>query len=138
MDERPDTPEDEKTPWISTSADLLWCIYEVCRRLICLERKVVYITIIRHPHEANLKGGNDNETAGERELLVEPYSLLKLNHHQVKDLLLSVGIRENYDLAARACRYSSERLFWGRIFSESVLYNLEFDFEVSVAKPCLV
>jgi hypothetical protein len=41
-----------------------------------------------------------------------------------------VAMRENYDLAARASRYSSERLFWGRIFSESILYNMEFTMTV--------
>jgi hypothetical protein len=49
MDERPDTPQDEMTPWISTSVDLLWCIYEICRRLVSLEKKLVYLTVVRHP-----------------------------------------------------------------------------------------
>ena len=146
IDERPDTPEDEKTPWISTSIDLMWCIYEIVRRLVSLEKKSVYITIIRHPnpplirspHPTSDKEGDEARQSDKSvsnpckaiELLVNPYPLLKINHIKAKDLVLSVGMRENYEIAARASRYSSERLFWGRIFSESILYNMEFTLQV--------
>jgi hypothetical protein len=146
MDERPDTPQDEMTPWISTSVDLLWCIYEICRRLVSLEKKLVYMTVVRHPdsptfaittEEPKDKSVSSNSNRSNsthiqcRELLVDPHPLLKISHIKAKDLVLSVGMREKYDLAARASRYSSERLFWGRIFSESILYNMEFTMTVS-------
>ena len=145
MDERPDTPQDEMTPWISTSVDLLWCIYEICRRLVSLEKESVYLTVVRHPgsctltnttdeSKAKLESSSSNRSTSSQvkcpELLVDPHPLLKISHIKAKDLVLSVGMRENYDLAARASRYSSERLFWGRIFSESILYNLEFTMTV--------
>lgn len=148
IDERPDTPQDEMTPWISTSADLLWCIYEICRRLVSLERKSVYLTVIRHPdsptpaqkpEEGSSKSNRSSQpqsvrsSTSCRELWVNPYPLLKINHIKAKDLVLSVGMRENYEMAARASRYSSERLFWGRIFSESIMYNMEFTPTVSLS-----
>jgi hypothetical protein len=148
MDERPDTPQDEMTPWISTSVDLLWCIYEICRRLVSLEKKTVYLTVVRHPdspapanttEEPNDKtesSSSNRSTSTQikcQELLVDPHPLLKISHIKAKDLVLSVGMRENYDLAARASRYSSERLFWGRIFSESILYNMEFTMTVRLS-----
>jgi hypothetical protein len=155
IDERPDTPEDEKTPWISTSIDLMWCIYEIVRRLVSLEKKSVYITIIRHPdsplpRSSNTSSDQEDETQCQKtgkstpspyrgiELLINPYPLLKINHIKAKDLVLSVGMRENYELAARASRYSSERLFWGRIFSESILYNMEFTLQACLppSLPC--
>jgi len=152
MDERPDTPQDEMTPWISTSADLVWCIYEIVRRLVSLERKSVYMTIIRHPAAASpteqewkndtTEKSSSNRTTevsspGCQELLINPYPLLKINHIKAKALFLSVGMRENYELAAQASRYSSERLFWGRIFSESIMYNMEFTMTVSFLRhPC--
>ena len=145
IDERPDTPEDEKTPWISTSIDLMWCIYEIVRRLVSLEKRSVYITIIRHPNPPTRSPNTTSDKTGDEntqsdkpipspyrgiELLVNPYPLLKINHIKAKDLVLSVGMRENYEIAARASRYSCERLFWGRIFSESILYNMEFTLQV--------
>jgi hypothetical protein len=145
MDERPDTPQDEMTPWISTSVDLLWCIYEICRRLVSLEKKLVYLTVVRHPDSPTSANTTEEPTDKSvssssnrsnsthiqcRELLVDPHPLLKISHIKAKDLVLSVAMRENYDLAARASRYSSERLFWGRIFSESILYNMEFTMTV--------
>jgi hypothetical protein len=151
MDERPDTPQDEMTPWISTSVDLLWCIYEICRRLVSLEKKSVYMTVVRHPDSPTSNDAIEESTGDQiessswnpststniqcRELLVDPHPLLKISHIKAKDLVLSVGMRENYDLAARASRYSSERLFWGRIFSESILYNMEFTMTV---RPCVL
>jgi hypothetical protein len=151
MDERPDTPQDEMTPWISTSVDLLWCIYEICRRLVSLEKKSVYMTVVRHPDPPTPNNAIDEPTEDKiessswnrststnikcRELLVDPHPLLKISHIKAKDLVLSVGMRENYEIAARASRYSSERLFWGRIFSESILYNIEFTMAV---RPCIL
>ena len=149
MDERPDTPQDEMTPWISTSVDLLWCIYEIYRRLVALERKSVFMTVVRHPDsptptntteeskDKSESSNSDRSTPTDiecRELLVDPHPLLKISHIKAKDLVLSVGMRENYDLAARASRYSSERLFWGRIFSESILYNMEFTMTVRLSQ----
>jgi hypothetical protein len=151
MDERPDTPQDEMTPWISASADLLWCMYEIVRRLVSLEKKSVYLTVIRHPDTVSpstkttrsteegvveeSSSNRSNSSSGCRELLVDPYPLLRINHIKAKDLVLSVGMRENYEISARATRHSSERLFWGRIFSESILYNVEFTMTVNPSFP---
>jgi hypothetical protein len=155
IDERPDTPEDEKTPWISASVDLMWCLYEVIRRLVAFELKEVCITVIKHPHakpgskttkngassasshtnrERPISRASDSSTRRDedsvRELMVDPYPLLHLSHQRVKDLLLSVGMKENYEIAARSSRHTSERLFWGRVFTESILYNMEFTMKV--------
>jgi hypothetical protein len=171
IDERPDTPEDEKTPWISSSMDLFWCVYEVVRRLVALEIKKVNIAVIKHPYRPKKRdpsprpGHDQPDTASEgeknpplpsssaireeegdqnthqyepredvREIMIDPYPLLRLSHPKVKDLLLSVGMRENYEIAARASRHTTERLFWGRIFTSSILYNMEFTMKVSANK----
>jgi hypothetical protein len=172
IDERPDTPEDEKTPWISSSMDLFWCLYEVVRRLVALEIKKVDIAVIKHPHrpkhrdstprpehdqpdiaaksekgphipssstsrqeEIDQNINQDELQKDVREIMIDPYPLLRLSHPKVKDLLLSVGMRENYEIAARASRHTTERLFWGRIFTSSILYNMEFTIKVSVHIP---
>ena len=113
-----------------------------------LEKESVYLTVVRHPDSPTpinttdvakdkLESSNSNRSAStqvkRQEILVDPHPLLKISHVKAKDLVLSVAMRENYDLAARASRYSSERLFWGRIFSESILYNMEFTMTVRVS-----
>lgn len=142
IDEMPDTPEDEKTPWISTSTDLYWVIHEVCRRLVYLKRKSVWITIIAYPGMSGLHGHIDVNTSSNEdrqigsqgrgvEVMVNPAVVLRMNHHKAKDLMLSIRMKEAYDSARKAAEISGERLIWGRIFPDSILYHTEFTLDVS-------
>lgn len=144
IDERPDTPEDEKTPWVSTSVDLRWVMYEVCRRLVYLKRQSVWVTVIALPLPGQnrdrpvLKGSGEHEGNGPQipsgsgaeanrvEVVVNPASILRITHAKARDLMLSVGMKENYDLAQKASETSSERLVWGRVFAGSILHHTEF------------
>lgn len=37
IEDYPSTPEDEKSPWMSCSRDISWCLWEVARRLTLSE-----------------------------------------------------------------------------------------------------
>lgn len=193
LDDRPDSPEDERSPWISTSGNLLWVVYDVVRRLVLLKRDTVYLTVISHPNTRGsdtalsstpepspspspssaataLHGARSHrERMGERndgrqpetrkreqeqttaapytkvidegekkekergcEITVDPSSILHITHQKSRDLMLSVGMKENYGFARRASQLSGEVLVWGRIFGGSILHHLEFTREVSV------
>lgn len=142
MDERPGTPEDERSPWISTSTNLVWVVYDLVRRLVLLERGTVYLTVIAHPNlnpptsavssnrARQERGGKDGEVRSGDEIIISPTPLLRLSHQKAKEMMLSVGLKENYDTARKASENSGEVLVWGRIFSESVICHLEFTLEV--------
>lgn len=141
IQERPDTPEDEKTPWISTSTNLFWCIYEICRRLVFLGREAVYLTVISAPVPptgagTGFKGGGETPTAGGvgRMMMLEPARVLHIGHAQAKDMMLSVGMKENYDLAYKASRNSGERLIWGRVYGQDIQHQFEFTMDVSTLR----
>ena len=172
IDERPGTPEDERSPWISTSNNLIWVIYDIVRRLVFLKRDIVYLTIISHPHSSRTStsrphdpspspllhkqdsetgdqqggagyGGNQ-ETEGRegrtgrgegvrgrgKEIIINPIPILRITHPRAKELMLSVSMKENYELARRASELSGEMLIWGRVFGDSIIGHLEFTRDV--------
>lgn len=43
-----------------------------------------------------------------------------------EDLMLRVGMKENYNLAGRSAEMNGQMLIWGRGFSESIMGRMEF------------
>ncbi|RXK34784.1 hypothetical protein M231_07962 [Tremella mesenterica] len=199
-----DTPEDDKTPWISASKDLIWCLWEVARRLVRGEEDVEVAVISITPNVDKAKGlhlfhpsvdstftshinrsrqefseeqmrvkrlerdqpphmyhkpiqttsphegGNDSKPTGRdgrkdgkhedeeksrrrtvesnqvrgREIHVFPSQLLLEGKRGSNGM--SISLRENFDMARFAAQSSCEVLFFGRIFAESIMDNLEF------------
>jgi hypothetical protein len=77
--------------------------------------------------------GKKKEKERDIEITVDPSSILHITHQKSRDLMLSVGMKENYDFARRASQLSREVLVWGRIFGGSILHHLEFTREVSAS-----
>jgi len=145
-----DIPEDEKTPWISTSRSLSWCIWEVARRLASLaaplpdvtpddpngidlrndaslkranKRPAVNLAIIRH--HSGIIGLSDA-----RRMLLEAHIDPKGPTGRPNKDALSVSLQGDYEEARRSAIISSEVLYYGRIFAENVDSNVEWTISV--------
>ncbi|WVF71374.1 hypothetical protein IAT40_006178 [Kwoniella sp. CBS 6097] len=175
--------QDERTPWISASVDMFWCIWEIARRLAVEEYSPTWVesvelAIIRHPvnhssiletstcpikdEQTEREGGpltlNDGreppivssksrDTQDKQEDAVdadtdshreEPNSpplpltreiWLKPTDHLSPHVLpgeMSVSLKGEYEAAKKAAADSGEILFYGRIWGENILSNLEW------------
>ncbi|WWC89119.1 uncharacterized protein L201_004037 [Kwoniella dendrophila CBS 6074] len=146
--------EDEKTLWISTSENLFWIIWEIARKLSIDEKNeqfgwvtCVQIAIIKHPNsfivstsnqkqrsKGNPKDGeallvlepdnfSDAAIDGAREMWLRPVNFLSPNTYPGE---FSVSLKEQYEVSRKAATSSNEVLFFGRIFAENIISNLEW------------
>lgn len=147
-----DIPEDDKSPWISTSKDMLWCMWEVSRRLAratappkdcnpddpngidpakreawrrSQKRAVVNLTIVRH-HSGTI-GLQD----ARRNYLESHIDAKGPTGRTNKDM--SVSLQGDYDNARRLAVSSHEILYYGRIFSENIDSNVEWTIDVGAS-----
>ncbi|WVW84152.1 hypothetical protein I302_106181 [Kwoniella bestiolae CBS 10118] len=146
---------DERTPWISGAEDLFWVIWEVARRLAVLQGTLVWVggvqmALVKHPmshqnpedwnegrgnkDEGDLIGTrsederkNENEElAPPREIWLRPTDVLSPSTYPGE---MSLSLQESYGISKKAAAQSSEILFFGRIWAENVLSNLEWTCE---------
>jgi len=149
-----DLPEDDKTPWISTSKSLAWCIWEVARRLAAVtaplpdvnpddpngidprnevswkrarRQAVLNLAVIRH-HSGTI-GLQDA-----RRMLLEAHIDPKGPTGRINREAMSVSLQGDYDAARRSAITSAEVLYYGRIFAENIDSNVEWT--ISVSQRC--
>ncbi|OCF32936.1 hypothetical protein I316_05273 [Kwoniella heveanensis BCC8398] len=172
--------QDERTPWISASGSMFWCIWEIARRLAVEEEGPAWVdrvglTVVRHPAthssettihnngssrgklgtekeregkeltlrdgrepppdtsadikiaddkpESVLFDGNQARSSIPRELWLKPIKHLSPHTHQGG---MSVSLKEQYGAAKKAAIDSGEILFYGRIWAENVLHDMEW------------
>lgn len=157
LEERPGTPEDEKSPWVSGTRSVMWAIWEVARRLAWGE-EAVGLTVIRCEPAAEViqqesSNGLENGEAGTSESELESWRRAEDTRRRSyigREVLInplkpiaaalasgrgggsmSVSMREAYELALRSARESEEVLWYGRVFAESIARNLDFTCHVS-------
>ena len=134
-----DIPEDEKSPWISTSKNLSWSIWEIARRLtIQLDKAnknrrspegiVVHMSLIKH-HSGTV--GLNDPRRDYLEAHVDASSPIG-NALRCGPGVLSKSIRNSYELALREAKRCKEILYYGRIFVESIDSDTDWTPEVSV------
>lgn len=148
-----DIPEDDKSPWISTSKDLMWCVWETARRLAIMlanidrtyreasgmdpdektrnwvkaqEDAVVHLSIIRH-HSGTI-GLQDA-----RRNSLESHIDAKGPTSRVDRQVMSVSIQGEFAHAKRLASSASEILYYGRIFAANIASDLEWSVTVSRA-----
>lgn len=107
----------KSSPWISTSADLDWSIWEIARRLVRLDRDEVELSVIRRKHAKNYRGL--------KSVRIDTFDVLRLHE------------KDNYyhsdlDDAMNFARASDEVLFCGRIFGKDVLETTTWTYYVSL------
>lgn len=153
LEERPGTPEDDKSCWISTTRSLFWAIWDVARRLaLAMEERQrlgdrgaedrVELAVITQ--ESKIHGGGDDrgkdkqshpgatEREGNpvdpqaREVWVNPLPAIRHGIAQGRGGRLSVAMKETYEIALRTAEECQEVLYQGRIFAESIKMNLVF------------
>lgn len=158
ISERPDTPPDEHSPWISTSGSLEWCIWEISRRLALSspgENETISLAAIKYcpasptmvpPGPQDLIGMDDAQSGGGAE---QPgptgkggkaeYAAQELHIYPAVHLSaalsaqrrdFSITMRESYEDAIVKARTSSEVVYYGRIFGESIERNWDFSRQV--------
>lgn len=117
IQERPGTPEDDRSPWISTSRSIGWCIWEVARRLTLGEENVS-IAIIK-------RGGSG-------EITVDPTGSISkgLGYAQAKAAGMSRSMKETYEVSRMSAGESEEVLVYGRVSAGSIEADLDFTREV--------
>lgn len=160
LEERPGTPEDEKSPWISGTRSLVWAIWEMARRL-AWEEEVVAFAAVRTGRDGDgswdVPGGvlKDEEIIVEeagsmselemylrederkrkshvgREILVVPARIISFALTHARAGEMSVSTKEAFESAFRASRGSEEVLWYGRVFAESIERNIEVTVDVS-------
>ena len=139
-----DIPADDMTPWISTSTDLIWCIWEIARRLSVQEDDDMFVDTVglaiiayepgpaRPAHSDELPDDEETRYArGSGELHVIPENEADLRLLPLLRPFRTVQLGQQFESAQRAARSSGEVLFYGRIFPGSIVANLEFSTKVS-------
>ena len=136
-----DIPADDMTPWISTSTDLIWCIWEITRRLSVKEDDDMFVDtvglaiIAYEPVPAHSDERPDDEerrpARGSGELHIIPENEADLRLLPLLRPFRTVQLGQQFESAQRAARSSGEVLFYGRIFAGSIVANLEFSTKVS-------
>jgi hypothetical protein len=156
IEERPGTPEDEKSPWISGTRSIMWAIWEVTRRL-AWDEGVVGLAVVKCGNQdvvkeevsddkENLSGMSELEVwrrADEKkrlgyigkELLTSPLRPIAVALGTTRAGDMSVSMKEAYECALRAARASAEVLWYGRVFAESIEKNVEFSAKVKLRIP---
>lgn len=155
----PETPPDALSPWISTSADFSWAVWEAARRLGQLGESSIEIALVAlAPGETASKnpatGANgieaptsDSEpplllsyaattpSGGSGEVTLEPLNVLRDYQRYGTGTgdhgRMTNSEKEYVATAIFASASSREVLFLGRIFARSVVANLEFTPSVS-------
>ncbi|ORY32922.1 hypothetical protein BCR39DRAFT_522389 [Naematelia encephala] len=135
LEERPSTPEDEKSPWISASRSLTWCIWEIARRL-CLQlpnpdsepdrqspHNLVQLAIIKH-HSGTV--GLADHRRRYLELHFSPSDRIRKALQSAGRNGLTVSVKDAFETAYTASMCCEEVLYYGRIFAENIASNLEF------------
>jgi hypothetical protein len=157
LEERPGTPEDEKSPWISGTRSLMWAIWEVARRLAWGE-EVVGLAVIKCGHDVS--SVEDDQVEDDKgltelqkwkradarrkrgwigkELLYSPLRPIAGAIGMARAGDMSVSMKEAYECALRAARESEEVLWYARVFAESIERNIEFSAEVSFFSCALI
>ncbi|ORX35722.1 hypothetical protein BD324DRAFT_652266 [Kockovaella imperatae] len=122
-----DIPEDEKSPWISTTKSLTWAVWEIARRLSVqkLEKPksrpgvepTVRMSVIKH------RSGNVGLSDPRRAYLeahVDATSPVANALRGARPGEFSHSMRRQCEQALRESRRSKEVLYYGRIFAESI------------------
>lgn len=115
---------DELSPWISTTLDFDWAVWEVARRLAKEEVGEVKMAIIRQAH-LGAEADDEKQRNGD-EIRIDPLRILGQYLEQPLDRTERQHVLE----AKRRAVTSSEVLFYGRIFSSSIESDLIFTREV--------
>jgi len=150
MNNELEIPEDDKSPWISTSRNLTWCIYGISRRLALFTQEnegdtVVEMAIIKH------HSGTVGLSDGKRdvwEVHVDPKGPMgkTLRDGKVGSWVqpggMSVALKSDFMRARKGCEVSGEVLYFGRIFGVNIEENWEWSgsmgIEVRDIKYCYV
>ena len=138
-------PEDEKSPWISTSKNLTWCIWEVAKRLTRMaENKewhhslttaqkpgtgpIVSLALIKH-HSGTV-GLNDPRRVY-LEAHLDAHSAMNHAVARYKGALATMRVKDAFERAMKEAGRSKEILYYGRIFSNSIDSVTEWTLKVS-------
>jgi hypothetical protein len=123
---------DDQSPWISTTSSIDWAIWEVARRLAQTPGQAVHIALIRQAH-VNEKADSQRIQSRD-EVRIDPVRILG-------KYLSSDGLstRERSDIlnAKRRAEESSEVLYYGRVFSQSVEADYIVTRDVRAILNCL-
>ncbi|WWD03333.1 hypothetical protein V865_001385 [Kwoniella europaea PYCC6329] len=145
---------DERTPWISASENLFRTIWDITRRLAVPQGEFgwvggVQLAIVRHPkstyHRMHMEqinriskedlidGRSQNERNQDeksistpREIWLRPTNVLSPPMYPGE---MSLALKESYEVSRKMASQSGEILFFGRIWAENVLSNLEWTCE---------
>ncbi|WVQ96721.1 hypothetical protein IAU59_003828 [Kwoniella sp. CBS 9459] len=102
-----------ESDWISTSVDLEWCLFEISRRLVVLNRDNVELSVIRRRQQYSRR------YKGAKMIHHDPAALImKLKPYQVDE-------KDRQD-ALNFIRASSELLYYGRIFMKEIIETSEW------------
>ena len=153
-----DIPEDDKSPWISTSKDLTWCVWESARRLAmaveAVDRRfsgtlvgdpvqkaeewrkqrqaiVVNLAIIRH-HSGTI--ALQDARRNRLESHIDPRGPTG----RLVPKMMSVSLQGDFEDARRLAVSSGEILYYGRIFAANVESNLEWTIDVRAGPLAMV
>ncbi|KAK4689274.1 hypothetical protein P7C73_g817, partial [Tremellales sp. Uapishka_1] len=120
----------ELSPWISTTDSLDWAIWEVARRLghPDPQKRVdkVRLCVIRHSIPTNNPFGKRDK----KNIELWTFPGANLNLPDLERTLPYPKMRDAV-LAKRKARISNEKLFYGRIFADSIEDDLEFTLTAS-------
>lgn len=126
-------PADAYTPWISTSRDAQWAVWEVARRLRlgedCVEMAIISLDVPA-PEEGRRSRYSGSARGRSGEITLNP--LPDLRHHQVNGHgtgdrgRMTHSEKEAVAKAITGVDTSSEVLFFGRVFAKSIIANLAF------------
>lgn len=156
LEERPGTPADDKSNWISTTRSLFWAVWDVARRLALeggADEKVNIAVITQEPADVDDVDRGAGEKEGKvwddrddtrssstkllvahpqaREMWVQPGPAIRHGIAQGSHGRLSVAMKESYGIALKLAEESQEVLYHGRIFAESIPLDKEFTRQVS-------
>nr|XP_019011182.1 uncharacterized protein I206_04494 [Kwoniella pini CBS 10737]OCF49963.1 hypothetical protein I206_04494 [Kwoniella pini CBS 10737] len=144
--------QDELTPWISTSNNLFWIIWEIIRILSIDKRKNlnyienVKLAIIRHPISSTRQSFSQFQSN-------IPNDISKIHFEQEEETFnfpseiwikptsiripitypgqISLSLKESYEASRKAAFVCGEILFYGRIWAENVICVLEWTRETT-------
>ncbi|WWD17094.1 hypothetical protein CI109_101531 [Kwoniella shandongensis] len=182
--------EDEKSPWISGSEDLMWCLWEMARRLCVIsgsgsgsgrDEEKVELAVLRHPEwdvegemrselkkrqegkntgnrksrddvscsePDELEGGSEDKDQNDqggtstnernnkkddtvtprhrrrpRQLWLRPAYFLTPS---TRPYDMSNSLKDHYETSQKAAKACGEVLFYGRVWAENMVANLEW------------
>ncbi|BEI93276.1 uncharacterized protein CcaverHIS019_0509040 [Cutaneotrichosporon cavernicola] len=117
---------DGLSPWISASRDPGWAVWEVARRLAQVPGESVHIAVIAMQPKALLTPARG--AAGE--VVLDPYATLldckRKNIGTATQGRMTNNAKEAVERSLFGVNASSEVLFYGRIFADSIVSVMEF------------